>query len=284
MFTHTRLLLVALCLLTACDTTSPALEQLRVTAPLGNVYQVTLANNYKVYAETLEAKGSSAMAEYFAQKGLYVAQGKNAMPEDPSLWQLDEDARKPIDQWRADVLRAVDNNSSTQPEISASTMLAFDQLVVMHDQMASAEEIAAQEAVLKALLAKLTEAHVASESAPPPPPTIPAEVNRTVLYFPYDSDRLGDSARVALDQLTRDVKKLDKAAIAINGHADKAGTEEYNMRLSERRAMFVQRALEKAGVPKVWMQHFAFGESDPAVPTADGVAEPKNRRVEVTIE
>ena len=73
-------------------------------------------------------------------------------------------------------------------------------------------------------------------------------------------------------------------SISINGHADRAGTETYNMDLSERRARFVMKALEEAGVPAKLMQYFAFGETDPAVPTADGVREPKNRRVEIYIE
>jgi outer membrane protein OmpA-like peptidoglycan-associated protein len=105
-----------------------------------------------------------------------------------------------------------------------------------------------------------------------------------VLYFPLNGDRLGDSAQAALAELVRYVQSAGNITININGHADRVGSDDYNMDLSARRARFVVQALKAAGVPEKMMGYFAFGESDPAVPTADGVAEPKNRRVEIFIE
>jgi hypothetical protein len=66
--------------------------------------------------------------------------------------------------------------------------------------------------------------------------------------------------------------------------ADRVGSEQYNLDLSQRRARFVVGALKQAGISEQLLKYFAFGESDPAVPTEDGVAEPRNRRVEIFIE
>ena len=72
--------------------------------------------------------------------------------------------------------------------------------------------------------------------------------------------------------------------IVLNGHTDTTGLERFNLTLSKKRAETVARALEKGGIDKEAIKIFAFGESDPRVPTADGVNEPQNRRVEIFIQ
>ena len=67
------------------------------------------------------------------------------------------------------------------------------------------------------------------------------------------------------------------------GHADRSGTPQYNQRLSQRRADAVAAELVRRGVPRNAMAIQAFGESRPLVPTADGVREPQNRRVEIVL-
>ena len=59
------------------------------------------------------------------------------------------------------------------------------------------------------------------------------------------------------------------------------GTEAYNQGLSEQRAQNVARALVARGVPESALDVQWFGETRPRVPTADGVREPQNRRVEI---
>jgi outer membrane protein OmpA-like peptidoglycan-associated protein len=66
------------------------------------------------------------------------------------------------------------------------------------------------------------------------------------------------------------------------GHADKSGSAQYNVGLSQRRADAVRSYLEGRGVPGGAIASEAFGESRPLVETADGVREPQNRRVEIT--
>jgi OmpA-OmpF porin, OOP family len=68
----------------------------------------------------------------------------------------------------------------------------------------------------------------------------------------------------------------------IAGHADRSGTDAYNLALSEQRAQNVARALAARGVPASALDVQGFGESRPRIPTADGVREPQNRRVEIT--
>ena len=71
--------------------------------------------------------------------------------------------------------------------------------------------------------------------------------------------------------------------VVVSGHTDRAGNEGYNERLSERRAKTVRQALVAKGVPAEIIRTGAFGERQPASATADGVANPLNRRAEVVI-
>jgi outer membrane protein OmpA-like peptidoglycan-associated protein len=66
------------------------------------------------------------------------------------------------------------------------------------------------------------------------------------------------------------------------GHADRSGSTQYNVGLSERRNTSVTGYLTGKGIPATRINSQAFGESQNRVPTADGVRELQNRRVEIT--
>lgn len=285
MFTRTLATLATLFMLAACGAPE-SLEALRNSPPAANAdsYQKALAANYKAYAEEMAAQYEWGLTRYFADKGLDVINNKKVDPEDPAVWNFGNPPLDELKAYRERLMKALATSRSTQPEMAASAVLAYDKLLVQHHFKWNEDAIKDQQTAFEALLTKLEEAHTASNIADIPPPSVPSEINRTVLYFPFDSARLGDSAISALSELARAIPEADDVSIAINGHADRAGPEAYNMKLSERRAIYVQKQLEKLGVPKKRMNHFAFGETDPAVPTADGVAEPKNRRVEITVE
>ena len=72
--------------------------------------------------------------------------------------------------------------------------------------------------------------------------------------------------------------------VGVTGHADKSGSDAYNMALSLRRANNVKDELVRDGVPAASIVVVGRGESQPLVPTADGVREPQNRRVEIVLQ
>jgi OOP family OmpA-OmpF porin len=69
--------------------------------------------------------------------------------------------------------------------------------------------------------------------------------------------------------------------LEVTGHTDTVGSDAYNMRLSRRRAESVAAELEKDGIPSSEIEIFAKGKRDLLIPTADGVREPQNRRVQI---
>ena len=70
----------------------------------------------------------------------------------------------------------------------------------------------------------------------------------------------------------------------MTGHADRSGSDAYNMGLSQRRAAAVASALESNGVSASVLEVSGRGEAEPKVPTPDGEQNPTNRRVEITVK
>jgi outer membrane protein OmpA-like peptidoglycan-associated protein len=71
--------------------------------------------------------------------------------------------------------------------------------------------------------------------------------------------------------------------LSLVGHADRSGSTEYNDALSLKRAVSVKSALVQEGIAENSITVSGKGEGEPLVPTADGVREPQNRRVHISL-
>jgi outer membrane protein OmpA-like peptidoglycan-associated protein len=121
-----------------------------------------------------------------------------------------------------------------------------------------------------------------AEPAPAPEPVaVPTPVGPFIVFFDWDKADITPEA----DQIIRDAaaaaRKTGQATIETVGHADRSGTVRYNKALSQRRAVAVKNRLLRYGIDPENVVTKALGESHPLVPTADGVREPQNRRVEI---
>jgi len=106
-----------------------------------------------------------------------------------------------------------------------------------------------------------------------------------LFYFDFDKDVLTEEFLIELDQLYNTMLDfMQDNDFVIRGHTDSRGTDEYNMRLSKRRAQRIQKLLAEKGIPVKIMHIEPYGESQPAVPNAETEEEhAQNRRVEVDI-
>jgi outer membrane protein OmpA-like peptidoglycan-associated protein len=117
--------------------------------------------------------------------------------------------------------------------------------------------------------------------APAPPPA-PAVARRVFLVF-FDWDRATitqDGMRI-VQQAADAYRSGAPVQIQVTGYTDASGSVGYNQRLSERRANAVADAMTRLGVARSDMLVSGRGKNDQRVPTADGVREPQNRRVEI---
>ena len=97
--------------------------------------------------------------------------------------------------------------------------------------------------------------------------------------FAFDSAAIEPSSNATLDQIARELTKYDPREVAVRGYTDRAGTTDYNVKLSQRRAEAVSKALNDRSVSSRVFDKEAFGESNSAVDTKDGVPLRENRRV-----
>jgi len=104
-----------------------------------------------------------------------------------------------------------------------------------------------------------------------------------LLYFKTDSFKLTNDSAALLQPILDAINKTQSRDISVIGHADRAGSKEYNLTLSTKRAQTVRDLLVEKGVDATIIQVSSHGEGNPLVPTADNVKEPRNRRVEVII-
>ena len=132
----------------------------------------------------------------------------------------------------------------------------------------------------------------AFNAAPPPPPPMPAPVAapapapaRTYLvFFDWDKADLSARAHQIIAEAAQNSTRVQVTKIEVDGYADRTGTAQYNVVLSRKRADNVAADLVKDGVPKNIISIQAFGDTHLLVPTAAGVREPQNRRVEIILK
>lgn len=118
--------------------------------------------------------------------------------------------------------------------------------------------------------------------APPPPPPQQAAAPSYMVFFDWDRSDLSPQAMATVSQAANAWKSGGNPRITATGHTDTSGPNGYNMALSIRRANSVKSALVSQGVPAASIATVGRGEEQLLVPTADGVREPQNRRVEIT--
>ncbi|MDX1375940.1 MAG: OmpA family protein [Burkholderiales bacterium] len=112
---------------------------------------------------------------------------------------------------------------------------------------------------------------------------LPARPVSFNLYFLTGKDELTEPSKVELDKAMTELKRRPVPDIVVIGHTDTVGGLEWNDKLSLARAERVREALIAQGLPAARIRAAGRGERELLVRTADDVAEPRNRRVEVNV-
>ena len=102
--------------------------------------------------------------------------------------------------------------------------------------------------------------------------------------FDFDKATVRDADAAELKKALEFVKKYAGYKISIEGHTDSIGTDQYNQRLSERRAAAVREYLLKHGVANgARIKSVGYGESKPIADNSTEEGRFQNRRVEILI-
>lgn len=171
------------------------------------------------------------------------------------------------------VRKEVSNVQAKVDQVGTSAEQANRQARDAHSLARTGDE-RAQQAMSQAELAKeIALGHVRRE-----------EVRSAAVYFDFDSARLNDEGKAALDELVEEVTANPNYLVIISGFTDATGNEEYNLTLGQRRASAVNLYLaEKIGPEFVRLAYMGFGEINPAADNDSREGRKQNRRVEVLV-
>jgi OOP family OmpA-OmpF porin len=109
---------------------------------------------------------------------------------------------------------------------------------------------------------------------------IPPEMQIDPVYFDYDKSNIQPVEKAKIEKLVKLLKSNDNYSVDLTGNADNKGTEEYNMKLSERRINSVVKAITTSGVKATRIsKQKPLGETKPAATNDTEEGRALNRRV-----
>jgi outer membrane protein OmpA-like peptidoglycan-associated protein len=111
----------------------------------------------------------------------------------------------------------------------------------------------------------------------------PARASAFTLYFILGSDELTDESKQDVDRILAEIARRPVPDVLVVGHTDAVGTDQSNHALGQQRADSMRAALIGRGIAPENVRAISRGKRALAIPTADGVAEPRNRRVEILV-
>ncbi len=103
------------------------------------------------------------------------------------------------------------------------------------------------------------------------------------IYFDYDSHTINNEFLETIKKNAHWMKSNPSTSIILEGHADERGSNEYNLALSQRRALGIEKFLIDFGVNKRKLTTLSYGEEKPADKGHDEAAWRENRRVDIKI-
>jgi OOP family OmpA-OmpF porin len=294
MLKHGVIALTAVGLLVGCTTAS--LKELRQTSLQGSPHSIELAKAYLAFSEQEAAQYDWVDSQYFAEKGLQAAYGKSVAPESPMDWEIEpsllpefKTGHEKLAQW------LTEEHTANHPALTAKAQVAYDCWLEQQEEGWQMQAIEGCKETFYGLLGQLEGKMPAAEEVMVEPTETmdvaeeeeePQLIRSTayIVFFDHGQANLTPLAEDVLARVLDDLKKYPDTHVLLHGHADRSGTNDYNMQLSMERAESVRAALTYNGVSEEQIQYFAFGETDLRVNTEDGIKEPANRRVEIFLE
>jgi outer membrane protein OmpA-like peptidoglycan-associated protein len=169
-------------------------------------------------------------------------------------------------------------DANGQPRSTAVDLTSGDQSITLDQPLATAEfdgkgKLAQRVATLDEVQARYGNV---LKIQPPSP-------EKFVLRFLPGKSQLTPDSENQLPQIIERAKSRAGGEILVVGHTDRVGTVAANDKLSLQRAQAIVELLKAQGFSPDLLSAIGRGEREPAVPTADEVAEPANRRAELII-
>lgn len=263
--------------------------------PAGLPFHQTLFSEYqKLSADRNAAWFDGADAELFNHKAL-LASTQTAIQQDSVLdRKLNAEEKKTFIAATQRLTNVFDRGGRERAAVeTAVAQVSFDCWIEAtegdreNDAKACKDKferaIAAAEAKSPYRLGEVKIAAPAPAPAPAPVVPLPPQEYYTV-PFEFDKTVMTPEGERVLAQAIRDVKDIQQLKISLRAHADRSGPNDYNLKLSRRRAEAILNRMANAGISQDRLRIVeAVGESRSLIPTPDGVREQANRVVEIDL-
>ena len=117
-------------------------------------------------------------------------------------------------------------------------------------------------------------------------PALAAQPHRAAaftLYFAEGTDEFTADSQQIVESVFSEIARRPVPDVVVIGHTDAIGSDPFNDALGRQRAETVRAELVRRGVAPANIQAYGRGKRELLIPTADGVAESRNRRVEIFV-
>ena len=223
----------------------------------------------------------------FAVKARKADKGKNILPDNPA-----KQKKLKRNRWRSRLITSHERLMvalkggfrSQNPKQASRAQTAFDcwlWAVIDKDKRCIPKCRKRFLAAMKAWSPPMMAAKPKPMAKPKPKPKPAPAARSFIVFFDWDKSNIRADAQKVIDAAAAYSKRRGFVRVDLSGHADRSGSPRHNMGLSQRRAAAVKAAFVKLGVKAGNITTVGKGESQPLVSTADGVREPRNRRVEI---
>ncbi len=266
-------------LLAACAA-GPDTDATMKMANKGSAFDKALQAEYVALAVAEAEEWDTEDAIYFNNKALAAARGEDVQPQEikertivgDAQWEL-EAARQAL---RAELLGG---SKEWAPAESARAQAMFD-CWLQEEEDGPKKDADACKAAFDEALNKIPGMRPMMTKAMPKATKMPGPF---VVYFDFDSFDLSATGEAVVKEAAEAAQAAGASKVVVTGHTDKAGSDEYNAGLSRARAASIGNQLMLNGVARDMVERSSAGESFPDKATADGVKEPLNRRVVISL-
>ena len=265
--------------LSACGT---GLQKAEKVDPPSGTYDSSLYEGYLGLSKSEFGEGDYRSSDLFAVRAVSAAEGKDTGLESLDKWPLPADKSAELGSARSRLIAALGEGAAQKmPSQAAAAQVNFD--CWLQEQRTAEnfqpDDIAACRDGFYKNLAALEKKPVAAVK--PEPKVSPLEF---VIYFDLDSAKIDEKSKAVIVEAEAASRRLKGSRITVGGHTDTLGSVEHNQVLSELRAGAVAKVLTSDGYPATRIETEGFGQKDLAIPTADGVKEPANRRAVIYVQ
>lgn len=254
-------------ILAACS--GGGLEKARNLDAKGSSFTKNLYSEYIKLAEAEFAEGDYQDSDIFASRAKAAAAGETIGPELVSARALPGETIEILSGARNRLIKALAAGAREKtPAEAAHAQAMYDCWIQEQEENFQPADIKRCRAGFRSALAKIEKNAVQS---------------KFVVYFGLNSADVTAVSRKKIAEAVDAAKRTGATQIHLVGHTDRAGDNKYNRLLSIQRVRSVAARLKTGSLQLKSIKLDALGETTPAVKTADGVPEQRNRRVEIRI-